>query len=219
MGRLSFNIPKDKKHLEEAGFSLLEMLVALVIMSLTSLALFQSIGTMLYVSDRAVQVSEDAVEMTISHRTMSRLIDGLVPAWSSNSEDSFSGQRLSFSGMSANAVHSNSDENASFTLSLQIHEGIETTMVYEAQNVNWTLATTVAGAFYFEYLDKKNIWHEQWPPTEKQAPASEDIFSQLEVIKLPKAIRLNHLDGNHKAVYVVGRYQSLLDRVELGREQ
>ena len=75
----------------EAGFSLLEVLIALAIMSLTSLALFQSMSRMLYISDRAIDVSEQSLENAVSNLTIRQLVDGLVPSWSIKPEDSFLG--------------------------------------------------------------------------------------------------------------------------------
>ena len=182
---------------KDAGFSLLEMLIALAIMSLTSLALFQSMSRMLYVSDRAIEVSEQSLESAVSNRTITKLIDGLVPAWSLRPEDSFTGQRQRFSGVSANAIHSTATENADFTLSLSVVDDEKGRLIYEAQNLSWVLATKLEETAYFEYLDKKNIWHPQWPPVKPIQTPTDIALIELELVKLPQAIRLLAVSYTH----------------------
>lgn len=203
----------------EAGFSLLEVLIATAIMSLTSLALFQSMSRMLYISDRAIDVSEQSLENAVSNLTIRQLVDGLVPSWSIKPEDSFLGRRQSFSGVSANAVHSMKRENVGFTLSLRRDESEGHNLVYEGQNLSWILEKDLEETAYFEYLDKKKVWHPQWPPAKPITPPSEIALLEVELIKLPQAIRLSQSPNGQKALYVVGRHQTLPQRLEFGRDE
>lgn len=202
----------------ESGFSLLEMLIALAIMSLTSLALFQSISTMLSVSDRAVSVTERTLEGAIAQRTVSRLIDGLVPQWSDLPEDSFSGGAHAFSAFSAGAIHLTTNENAEFTLSLLNDGEGEKSLVYKTKTENWILETGFPITAHFEYLGPENIWHEAWPIVKKPSLNEDEFLSNLRVIKLPQAIRLNSSPEHQGNYYRVGRHYFLPDRLDITRE-
>jgi len=192
----------------DSGFSLLEMLIALAIMSLTSLALFQSIGTMLNVSDRAVRVSERTLEMAITRESMSQLVDGLVEDKDPLPERSLLGKPLSFSGVSANAIHSDGFENASFKVSLDSGEQSTKSLVYGTGAQSWVLETGLPPGSYFEYLGRDNTWYKQWPQAEQPAliPNVDDILDELVILKLPRAIRLTMGAGQRKHIFVVGRY-------------
>lgn len=201
----------------EAGFSLLEMLIALSIMSLTSLALFQSIGAMLNISDRAVDVSERKLDKMIVREAMEQLVDGLITDWEDRPEESFIGKPLSFSGVSANAVHTDSNNNATFKVSLQRGNQETQSLFYEAETGDWVIETGLSGGVYFEYLGRENTWHRKWPPDKKPTLETQDALRELSVLHLPLAIRLKAQSGRQQFIYVVGRHQSLPDRLDIIR--
>ena len=202
---------------QDLGFSLLEMLIALSIISLTSLALFQSIGTMLNVSDRAVQSSERALEGVILSQSVAQLVNGLVADWDVESQDSFKGQASTFSGVSASAIHSVVNENVAVSLSFEEGSNSDKVLVYETKTEKWILGTGFSPSSNFEYMGRDRVWHRQWPPVEKPTLNTQDILSQTDTLRLPQAIRVNEGADLRKYVFVVGRYQALPDRPDIPR--
>ena len=90
----------------EEGFTILEVLVALVIFSLTSIALFQSLSSHFVVSERVTQTSELMIETMLSRRTLSEVVENLVPIWDKDSS-SLEGNSISFSSQAIEAPSEN----------------------------------------------------------------------------------------------------------------
>jgi len=218
MTSVNSNIYEKSDEGLELGFSLLEMLIALAIMSLTSLVLSQSIGTMLSVSERAVSASERTLEVVIERHTMSKLIDGLVPQWGELTEGSFSGRPQAFSALSANSISSSNVENAEFTLSLQRLDGRGKILVFETKVTNWIVESDLPDTAYFEYLGPENTWHKNWPIAIRLNLNEDNPFSNLQLLSLPQAIRLNSSSSDKNQLYVVERHYMLPDRMELLHE-
>ena len=69
-----FVIDPKNAPMQDRGFSLLETLFALVIMSFASLALFQSTSAMLSLSDRAVSAAERTLDGALDRRAIGHWI-------------------------------------------------------------------------------------------------------------------------------------------------
>ncbi len=174
----------------QSGFTLLETLIALAIMSLASLALFQSTGTLLRVTDGAVSAGERTLEEAIARKTFRRSIAGLTPAWPEQADAFFKGDANQFSGLST-GLPSEQDEVLmafSFVLVGGGSDGVDL-QITTPTNM-WTLKNFHVDRASFSYLGEDHHWYEIWPPAEIPAPGFFDDENFMTMAQLPLAIRL-----------------------------
>jgi prepilin-type N-terminal cleavage/methylation domain-containing protein len=156
----------------QSGFSLLETLLALAIMSVASLALFQSTTTLLRLSDRTVNAALKAQDVAVMQKSFSELVKGLVPAWSNKKEGHFIGTSGYFSGLTRAPLHTLKIGIAPFTLKLET--GVDTaSLVYQSEDTQWVLKSLRANEAKFSYLGEDNRWRSSWPPA--QTPDASDF--------------------------------------------
>ena len=209
----------------EYGFSLLETLVALVILSTASLALFQGTATMLRVSDSSLRIGDRVLEGAIERKSLEHLIDGLVPNWRANEENAFKGDGRAFSGMSTQVLTSIDQTIAPFYLSLiadpeEVSEA-NIMLVYREGQQELILQRQLPLETRFEYLGVDQKWYDIWPPEtrpERGFFEYDELFSDL---ALPEAIRMSSGDveteGGNITYWVisVSRYKHKPIRAEL----
>jgi len=181
----------------EEGFSLLETLIALAIMSLTSLVLMQSTSSMLSVSDKASRVSGDIVEQTIARKIYKQIVGGLIPSWSHNEEIKFVGTANEFSGLSAHIPSEAEYTFGRITVSLQPKgDSVTGLTVISPNSQAYELAKFEAGEVSFEYMSEDQIFYPFWPPETKPVSGSpaQILSARYEPPDLPQLIRLKHND-------------------------
>jgi len=179
------------------GFSLLETLFALVIMSIASLALFQSTSAMLSVSDRAVAASETAIERALSDRALTNLMASLVPHWSEEAGAAFVGNSQSLRGVSTAALgagtglhgfglqlrhDTRSDENKALIYTHLNRSGVSQTPL--------VLQNSLPTGAQFFYLGLNGRWYRQWPPEQTPVTPYFDDATYIQPSPLPEAVKL-----------------------------
>lgn len=177
---------------KDAGFSLLETLFALAIMSLASVALFQSTSSMLSLSDRAVKAGERTVSGGLDRLAVRELIDGLLPHWPSETERAFVGEARSFSGQSTAPLSADNTGPEIVTLSLSALSGGRDSLTYSSAKApqGWTIMSRLPEGARFEYMGIDHSWYAKWPPQEKPTRGYFDEDVLLPFPALPQAIRL-----------------------------
>lgn len=201
----------------EAGFSLLETLIALAIMSLASLSLFQSSSSLLRTSDRAIKVGEGLVNRAVSRHQIATLIAQLVPAWEDGAEVKFVGTKNEFSGMSREIFDLEGAGVKPFEIRLEQDSRDRMKLVYQIGNQNWDIQTGLPVDLKFQYLTPANTWVAEWPPKENRFYSrrdTEDDLLYLFDLKLPHAIQLS--DKNNQIIWIskVPDTQNSLERLE-----
>ena len=227
---LTRTCPKPSSDL---GFSLLETLFALVIMSIASLALFQSTSSMLSVSDRAVKASETVLQETLSDKAATQLLTALVPGWPEDRAFAFIGEPTSLKGVSSAAI----DEAPGlqgFTLSLSeeslrdarftnlIYSNLERKTFSREQNASQskaplTLKRNLPSDTRFFYLGIDGIWHPKWPP--EQMPVT-PFFNDKDLIQpssLPEGIKLETPNKVVSLMIDIHRQSDLPTRMDIAR--
>jgi len=191
----------DHMTAKDSGFSLLETMVALAILSIASLALFQSTGSMLRMSDRTVKVGESIIDRALTRRHLEALVNQLVPSWEHGEEPAFMGDEEQFSGISRMAFNADQvgfshflirlepDSNSQLTLSLQLDDDVS------------SLQFGVSNGARFNYLTPTNKWIAIWPPNIQEEKFGEKDFLAQYNLKLPEAIRL--IDSNRDIIWVI----------------
>lgn len=201
----------------EAGFTLLETLVALAIMAVASLALFQSTTAMLSLSDRAVAASERSLDSVLDRKALNGVLDGLVPAWPDQGRVKFTGNGTRLSGLTSGGLSVKQSGAQAFALTLETR-GNRTALIYTAINTSRsarriddapqpiTLMANLPDDVRFAYKDDLGTWSDIWPP-EMPAPSgvsrvvrsSEDMRSLMPPPPLPVAIALRRDGGGNAA--------------------
>jgi len=183
-------VPTDSTDME-AGFSLLETLFALAIMSLASVALFQSTSSMLRLSERAVAAGERTVNGGLDRMALSGIIDGLLPHWPHETDSAFTGTAREFSGLSTAALNSDISRSENVTLSLAPNGDGRMTLFYTSAAApnGWALMSGLPDGALFEYMGVDQNWYAVWPPKERPSRGYFDDDKFQSAPLLPQAIR------------------------------
>lgn len=83
------------------GFTLFEVLITLAITSVASIAMFQTLGQLVYLSERSVSVSEEYIEALSGRLVMSEIVSGFYSH--KNHPDSFVGKATEVSAKTVSA--------------------------------------------------------------------------------------------------------------------
>lgn len=193
----------------EAGFSLLEVMVSLVILSLVSLATFQSITTMSALSDRANHAAERSIERTLDYAGFDAIISAAVPKWQGEPGDAMAGnaERLVLTTAltrpaRSRAVQSEAgDEGAALInrlrlVEIQIEEGY---LVIKSEGDALPMSF-VGQEAALSYLGTDRIWYSAWPPERSlpygpEAAKPNDDYQLSGPPQFPLAVRLSLTDG------------------------
>ena len=189
----------------EKGFTILEVLVALVIFSLTSIALFQSLSSYFAVSERVTKTSESMIETMLSRRTLSTIVENLVPIWDQNLS-SLDGNSTSFSSQAIEAPSENLLPITPFEIQLEKTEN-STELIYISENLKLPFYLKLTGNPVFEYQSNEGVWWSSWPQDNDDIPG---VLAN----DLPQAIRLK--DGNNDVVFIIlipGRHRDLPEQL------
>jgi len=188
----------------QSGFSLLETLLALAIMSMTSLALFQSTASLLRFSERTVNAAFAAEDEAVTQKSFAKLIEGIVPDWPDRKEHQFRGTANGFVGMTSSALHTLDIGLHDFSLSLQ-RNAQSSTLIYNSQKTQWKLKEIASEDARFSYLGADNVWRSSWPP--KGTPEAGNLGDArfFKPPALPLAIRLQagDINANTAMVWIV----------------
>ncbi len=194
-----------KKNVAVAGFTLLETLISLAILSMVSLALIQSTSSLLHITDRAVAAGDRVLESAISRKTFQLSVAKLIPAWPESKNDVFKGGSTLFSGISSGApsLGIKTPQRVMFELVgaakgrilLEVSVGAET----------WELVSFSTNTASFSYLGEDQKWYPDWPPEFSPTPSYNSISRWKKPPQLPLAIRLRGFgDENIAWVVMVG---------------
>lgn len=172
----------SRKH-GSSGFTLFEMLVVLVIVSMTSAVVFQAFDRVYRLQGRFGVELLNAQQGVMSIDWFRQTVQGLLSDYGDGA-NKFSGSAHEFSGLSTNPL---SEEYGSATgirwkISFDPQTG-KTQLIYADAQGESTIAVWQGGAAKFVYLDDKLESHEAWPPALGMWP------------QLPKLIRLEVMDS------------------------
>jgi len=164
------------------GFTLMEILVVLVMVSLISALLMDGFGYVLRLRGNVTQEIKKLQLQQLQEHWYRNLVAGLLtnpieePAV-------FNGNASQFEGQSINTLDAPLGVPNIFSLSL-VKEATITQLKYrDHQNNDWTLGEWEAQTAYFSYLDDQGNWISDWPPKLGASPT-----------QLPLAIQL-HIEG------------------------
>jgi len=181
--------------LYQHGFSLIEMIVALAIMSIVMSVLFQSVYGWVRLSDRINNASQNSVAGTVKIKQFQYGVSGLIATWPENEDEVFTGTSIYFRGLSRFSLDGATPRLRKIEYRLEvIDEAI--TLLFQSPENQWPLASfpdvTINSnpAATFSYLGADGQWQEQWPPAENPVPGPFIDATQFPIPQLPLAIRM-----------------------------
>lgn len=174
----------------QLGFSLMEVLIALAIASLASLALFQSMGMWVTIAGKASNAASGALTSNVKDFQFRTLVYGIVPGWDTDEDEQFSGTAVRFSAISANQLHLETPQLLPIVISL-VRQDDELLLTYEATSTGWTLQRFAGGRGAFHYLGADGAWYDRWPPEKTPEPGPFLDSTFYDTPQLPLAIRLS----------------------------
>ncbi|MBL4591750.1 MAG: prepilin-type N-terminal cleavage/methylation domain-containing protein [Phycisphaerales bacterium] len=185
-----------------SGFTLLETLISLAILSVVSLALFQSTSSLLRITSRAVNAGERALETAVSRKTFRASVRGLTPGWKEEPENVFKGDASQFSGISTGAPTFSSHTLKPFSFALVRQTNGRIALKVNVNGQVWDLQEFSADEAAFSYLGTDQKWYREWPPKNTPAPGFFNDEIYMDTPQLPLAIRLHGEYSNHRFDWV-----------------
>lgn len=148
-----------------SGFTLLEMLVVLMLVSLITTLLFQGFSYVLVLRSQFVNQLDDLHRGALQEHWFRTTTAALMPG-PEDSEAVFKGDDLGFSGLTIAALH----ENAGIPARIQwrlFSANNETELRYypvREESDYWLVMAWFGERGGFRYLSAEGTWYEQWPP-------------------------------------------------------
>jgi general secretion pathway protein J len=145
------------------GFTLLEMLVVLVLVSLTSTLIFQGFSYVLHLRSRFLVALDDLQVGMLQTHWFQSSTGGIVADYR-DSEHIFNGDAHLFSGLTISALDEVPGTPTPFAW--QIEQVGETTFLSyrDSQGKSWEISRWLGEAGNFRYMAADGEWHDQWPP-------------------------------------------------------
>lgn len=179
---------RDRDRITEAGFSLIEILVALAIASLISMLIFGSLQQQYRLIDRVQNASADTLDFQARSRLLSNVIANTVPAWPESEEDKFAGDAAKISGMTGEAIFGDQLSLQPYSVTL-VEVGEARIVTLQTDEGVWELGDLPRDA-ELQYYGHDGQWYPKWPPEQAEPKSLEEIAEQAAIGNLPALIRI-----------------------------
>lgn len=170
----------------DSGFSLMEMLVALAILSISAVLIFQSLLSQSALTARIENLSLNAGRDAIRRAGFTEVVRGIVPSWPEDKETGFIATDRQFSGLSSRALATESQGLTSFRFDLS---GSPSELVYSSNGRQVQLGAFSEDAT-FSYLGADGNWYDKWPPDKIPDFGPFDDSAAYKMPPLPRAVRI-----------------------------
>ncbi|MEM7491941.1 MAG: prepilin-type N-terminal cleavage/methylation domain-containing protein [Pseudomonadota bacterium] len=174
----------------QSGFSLIEILVALAILSVTSVIIFQSLSAQLRLVNRVGDINAERFEDLKARDAFRSIIGGLTPGWPEEERGPFRGGANALSGITSGPLHPSDLGLQYFDLRI---DPDRFQLVYFGNDTEIPMAT-FSGPVAFQYLGANGVWYESWPAPEKIVIGAFDDTNFYKPPPLPKAVRIRAVD-------------------------
>lgn len=169
------------------GFSLLEALVTLVILSMIATVMMQSLSQVLDLRERVLRSERDARVAGLEERWFREIIAAAV-ADLPDGEGAFRGDADSLRFLGLESI----DGGRHAVFEWQIDATVaDPRLVFRHGRSVWRFENVPFSSARFRFLDGAGRWQSQWPPAEPTAPqATPDLGADPIAEVLPRAVAL-----------------------------
>ncbi len=179
----------------EKGFSLVELVAALAIVSLLSLTLFQSTRAWLDLSTRSANAAERAIGEIVMQSVFAEVVGGMINAWPEETDKLFVGVSQGFSGLTRRPAEGAGQGLVLATFDVRPYQDGQA-LFYETSQSSWPLFTVPTGIEAgFTYLGADGVWRSTWPPEINPDPDPLNDNTLYTTPQLPLAIRFSAQGG------------------------
>lgn len=162
MPRHSFTTKPDRDN--QAGFTLIEVLVVLIIVGMTSGVLFQALERAYRLQERFGMELFNAQQGQMAADWYRQTIQGLHPDYP-DGRNIFQGKDKEFSGLTSNPLGDEYGAPTPITWKIRNHQQNGTTeLVYIEEKHETPVLTWRGNQARFIYFDEKQIPYDSWPP-------------------------------------------------------
>ncbi|WP_137822059.1 prepilin-type N-terminal cleavage/methylation domain-containing protein [Pseudomonas sp. D(2018)] len=176
----------ERRVCKQSAFTLLEVLVVLMLVSLVSALLMQALTYIGKVNSTFhLHAGSKRVE-TLAHGWFLDAVRNLVAPEQGDVAMRLRGDELSFEAVSLGTVDRRQGIPQPFAFRIEARgQGRDAELIYVRPLLDsrWSVSSLPADA-HFSYLDARGAWHQTWPP------------SSMNVDQLPEAIVLEALEDN-----------------------
>lgn len=186
----------------QRGFSLLELIASLAIVSLVSAALFQSMAAWMRLSARAGAAADETLTSIAGQQMFDRAVGGMTFAWPEETNAQFIGAADGFSGLSRSPLQGLFPQLSVIQFSVRSpRPGEKGGIIYTSGAADWTLQE-FDGRATLSYLGEDGVWRPSWPPASNPEPGPFADADYYAIPKLPAAIRLSYLNDGAENVWI-----------------
>lgn len=190
---MSFSFTKPKR--SEHGFTLLEMMVVLVIVSLISVLLMQGFSFVMGLQER-IRIQLVTVQNVELKEQWFRLVTRAIIREDTAQEDRFQGDNTQFSGTTLQPLHNTLGVPTQVQWRIE-YDGENTSLFYsEADEEPIKIISWRGREQSFQYLDDQGVFHDEWPPEDALTPAAfSNSSNNAQSLPLPNGILLADEQG------------------------
>jgi general secretion pathway protein J len=180
-----------------SGFTLLEMLVVLFIVSLISTLLLEGFTHILQLRSRFLVQLDNSQKGAIQEYWFQSTTAGIVTDYYKG-ENIFKGNEKEFSGLTLMALDAKPGVPTFFAWQLQYQDGTTKLSYKNRQGESWEVTHWFSEQGRFQYQDEEGEWHDQWPPIfglqNKQIPRLIVLHGQRRQILFTWIVKLTDYD-------------------------
>ncbi len=158
---------------QDGAFTLIEMIVVLILVSLISLLVVDGFSQVLLIKTRYLGAMERYHTEALGQFWFRGLVTGLTPDVA-NGDYVFKGDANGFSGISLCSLHMSAGVPGAFALTITTEQnGIALRYHNAKARLDWAMGFWRSSDAHFSYLDADMIWRKDWPPVigeEQQLP-------------------------------------------------
>lgn len=188
----------------QAGFTVIEMLVVLVLVGMVATIVMGTFGAVVDARTRAASAVERATDSQLAEAWIRQPLNGLLPDYDDR-PNQFRGERRALRGLTARALLSPTAGPVPFSLSLEHDSTRDVTTVLYAETVGEETRTMVIDSWKgdrgaFSYRGERGAWVANWPLPRTQGG--------LPPPQLPNLVRLDRAIDEGIASLVVAPKQN-----------
>lgn len=186
---------------EQAGFSLFELIVALALVSLISVVLFQSVVTQWTNVQRVSAAVDQVRQIALREAVLRDVVGHIVAGWPEQAGTVFRGTDHGFSGLTARSTLPG--RHGLFPLEVRVVDGdsgAQRLILRQEESTIGIIDSLDLARLSYRGLD--NQWYERWPPEANPGNGFFDDGDYFPTPPLPEAVRIDFTFRGEKMSWI-----------------